>query len=600
MPGSFKVFFSVEEICLKHEEMAFPSEKLDKNFIFNRVLAGVAKFLSIPALEGINPLTQVYSRMRTTYMEERTMFKQLVRMVLFCSIIMLIGCPQPTGNKDTTAPSLAATQDGIRDGDTTFQIRFTEAVQKVSGQTLANGITVAVNGASPAAVSSASINSDTRYVDISFPAVKGGDKVVIVIKQGFLQDAAGNKNSQLTMPTITVGAASSDKTPPALAPVQEELESGSRSYTLTFTEDLVMVVDFEKELAAGIKKVIGGTEYTATTAFIDPNDSAKIVIAFSNEFNQGESVIFKIDANLLKDSSDNRNEAIESSPGLPFADKAPELEGLQAELIDGDTTYTIKFNEELTLAPGVTDLTAKIQIAVNSGTAENVATAAIDDTDQSLVTISWTTSVSTDDAVRITIAAGAFHDSNGKANPELSIDKTVAATADETPPALADAQEDIESGSSTGTVVFTEPVEAVEGANLEAGILLTAQNGGITIHARTVEIDSADRTRIIITFASAVNYPGQLLDLDINAGLFQDASGNENAALKLFVEVLDTTPPALDPEQADLEAGSTSYSIKFSEGLSPVSGADLAAGIKVTIDGTEETVSNAAIDISES
>ena len=205
--------FSVEEICLKHEEMAFPSEKLDKNFIFNRVLAGAAKFLSIPALEGINPLTQVYSRMRTTYMEERTMFKQLVRMVLFCSIIMLIGCPQPTGNKDTTAPSLAATQDGIRDADTTFQIRFTEAVQWVSGQTPANGITVAVNGASPAAVSSASINSDTRYVDISFPAVKGGDKVVIVIKQGFLQDAAGNKNSQLTMPTITVGAASSDNTP---------------------------------------------------------------------------------------------------------------------------------------------------------------------------------------------------------------------------------------------------------------------------------------------------------------------------------------------------------------------------------------------------
>ena len=554
-----------------------------------------AKFLSIPALEGINPLTQVYSRMRTTCMEERTMFKQLVRMVLFCSIIMLIGCPSPTGNKDTTAPSLAATQDGIRDGDTTFQIRFTEAVQKVSGQTLANGITVAVNGASPAAVSSASINSDTRYVDISFPAVKGGDKVVIVIKQGFLQDAAGNKNSQLTMPTITVGAASSDNTPPALAPVQEDLVSGSRSYTLTFTEDLVMAVDSDTELAAGVKKVVGGTEYTATAAFIDPNDSTKVVIAFSNEFNQGESVTFKIEANLLKDSSDNRNGAIESSP-VSVADKAPELEDLQAELINGDTDYTIKFNEELTLASGVTDLTTKIQITIGSGTAENTAAAAIDGTDKSRVAISWTTAVKTDDAVRITIAAGAFQDSGGNANPALFIDKTVAATADETPPAVATAQT-IEAGSSTSTVVFREPVKAVEGADLEAGISLIAPDE--PINAQYVEIDSADRTRVTISFASVLNYPGQMLDLDIDAGLFQDASGNENLATKLSVEVLDTIPPALDPEQADLEAGSTAYSIKFSEGLSPVSGADLAAGIKVTIDGTEEAVNSAAIGTSE-
>ena len=510
--------------------------------------------------------------------------------------VTLLACPSPTSNNDTTAPSLAATQDGIQDGDTEFQIRFTEAVQKVSGQTLAEGITVAVNGASPTAVSSASINSDTRYVDIGLPTVKDGDKVDIVIKQGFLQDAAGNKNNQLTMPTITVSAASSDNTPPALAPVQEDLVSGSRSYTLTFTEDLVMAVDTEVDLAAGIKKVVGGTEYTATAAFIDPNDSTKVVIAFSNEFNQGESVTFKIEANLLKDSSDNRNEAIESSP-VSVADKAPELEGLQAELINGDNDYTIKFDEELTLTSGVTDLTTKIQIAVNSGTAENVDTAAIDGTDKSLVAILWTTPVNTDDVVRITIAAGAFQDSGGNANLEMSIDKTVAATGDETPPAVATTQT-IEAGSSTSTVVFTEPVKAVEGANLEAGISLTPQGDG-PINAQYVEIDSAARTQVTISFASVLNYPGQMLDLDIDADLFQDASGNKNLALTLSVEVLDTTPPALDPEQADLEAGSTAYSIEFSEGLSLVSGADLAAGIKVSINGTEEAVNSAAIGTSE-
>ena len=510
--------------------------------------------------------------------------------------VTLLACPSPTSNNDTTAPSLAATQDGIQDGDTEFQIRFTEAVQKVSGQTLAEGITVAVNGASPTAVSSASINSDTRYVDIGLPTVKDGDKVDIVIKQGFLQDAAGNKNNQLTMPTITVSAASSDNTPPALAPVQEDLVSGSRSYTLTFTEDLVMAVDTEVDLAAGIKKVVGGTEYTATAAFIDPNDSTKVVIAFSNEFNQGESVTFKIEANLLKDSSDNKNEAIESSP-VSVADKAPELEGLQAELINGDNDYTIKFDEELTLTSGVTDLTTKIQIAVNSGTAENVDTAAIDGTDKSLVAISWTTPVNTDDVVRITIAAGAFQDSGGNANLEMSIDKTVAATGDETPPAVATTQT-IEAGSSTSTVVFTEPVKAVEGANLEAGISLTPQGDG-PINAQYVEIDSAARTQVTISFASVLNYPGQMLDLDIDADLFQDASGNKNLALTLSVEVLDTTPPALDPEQADLEAGSTAYSIEFSEGLSLVSGADLAAGIKVSINGTEEAVNSAAIGTSE-
>ena len=73
---------------------------------------------------------------------------------------------------------------------------------------MTRGITISVNGASPAFANSVCINSDPKHVDIGFPTVNGGDKVILVIKQGFFQEVAGNKNSELTMPTITVSAAS--------------------------------------------------------------------------------------------------------------------------------------------------------------------------------------------------------------------------------------------------------------------------------------------------------------------------------------------------------------------------------------------------------
>ena len=59
----------------------------------------------------------------------------------------------------------------------------------------------------------------------------------------------------------------------------------------------------------------------------------------------------------------------------------------------------------------------------------------------------------------------------------------------------------------------------------------------------------------------------------------------------------DETPPAPAAAQAGLEAGSTSYSIEFTEPVALVSTeADLAAGLKFTIGGSEEPVSAARVD----
>ncbi len=235
--------------------------------------------------------------LKVNFGEVGFMFQRFMRIVQFSTIIMLIGmmisCPNDGGGvKDDIAPSLATTQDGIQDGDSSFQIQFTENVQLVSGMSLSEGITIAVNAGSPVSASSASINSDTKYVDIGLPAVVQDDKIVIVIRQGYLQDAPGNKNSQLTMPTITVSAPSSDKTSPALAEAQENFEAGSKTYSLTFTENLIMAVDTLVELASGIKKVIKGTESFAIAAKIDTDDSTKVKIVFSDAFRLGEVVTF--------------------------------------------------------------------------------------------------------------------------------------------------------------------------------------------------------------------------------------------------------------------------------------------------------------------
>ena len=48
------------------------------------------------------------------------------------------------------------------------------------------------------------------------------------------------------------------------------------------------------------------------------------------------------------------------------------------------------------------------------------------------------------------------------------------------------------------------------------------------------------------------------------------------------------------PEQNHLEAGETSYTLKFTEPLTPVDTADLAAGIKVSINGASETAVQSA------
>ena len=488
---------------------------------------------------------------------------------------------------DRTPPALAADQDDFVSGSKTYTLKFTEHVSEVSGATLADGVHFS-DGQNTFNVSNADVNStDPTLVDITFEsAVTVEDSLTFTMDAGVLEDTAENGNAAIPSTSIEVV----DTTGPALSGTAE-LEAGTTSYTVTFNEE-VFPAGTAKQLADGIKFTIGGTEKSSTAAVIDSVNPASVRITLASAAAVGDGVSLTIAAGLLKDSKGNLNEEITSS--VTVSDTiGPKLRPVQAELVSGATEYTIAFNEDLEEGDGVT-LASEIQVG---GT--DAQTASIDSTDASLVKITFT--AVTAGTVDITIAAGALKDGQDNHNSALTLSGiTVSASADTTPPAPAGTQANLEAGSTSYSIEFTEPVALVSTeADLATGLKFTI-GGGSAASVSAARVDADDPSIVHVTLASAAT--GDSASFTIDADLLKDAAGNTNEATQQAIQltIADTTGPALAGEQEELEARGTEYRITFTEPVSLVSTeAALAAGITISIDGTDVEVTDASIDTTD-
>ena len=498
------------------------------------------------------------------------------------------------GSADYTRPVLADPQNALTAGSLSYTITFNEPVALVESY-LASQITFTINTDS-ATVQSALIDSqDPRRVDVLLTtAASYGDTVSFTIAADKLKDAAGNQNRSLTSSNLTIV----DSTAPTLAPLQDHFEAGTTSYTIKFTEPLVLV-GTANDLAAGIKVSINGASETAVqSAGINAGDTKNVDITLPSPLSWTDTISFTMEAGLLKDAANNQNGEIPAT-SIDVRDTiAPTVADEQDVLVAGSDQYTIRFTEPVF---EVDSMKTRAGIRFGTGVVEPVKDVRIDDDDPTLVhvTLPITASVAPDgtaDEVSRIIDYAVFKDAagNGNINPSSSYYYPII-VADRTPPALAADQDDFVSGSKTYTLKFTEHVSEVSGATLADGVHFS--DGQNTFNVSNADVNSTDPTLVVITFESAVTVEDSLT-FTMDAGVLEDKAENGNAAIpSTSIEVIDTTGPALAGTSAELEAGTTSYTVTFDEEVFPAGTAkQLADGIKFTIEGTEKSSTAAVID----
>ncbi|OQX29743.1 MAG: hypothetical protein B0D92_02100 [Spirochaeta sp. LUC14_002_19_P3] len=488
----------------------------------------------------------------------------------------------------------ASSQNELGDADTSYTLQFNTALtlSVADNAALAAGITYTVNGGTPIAVATATINGNDVEVTFATPFT-AGDEVVFTIAADMVQDAAGNKNAAASLNAITV----TDATPPKLLPQaqQDGLDSNQTSYIIRFSEELTLV-NTEAALTAGITfSTDGGTTSTAVnSASIDSTDASLITITFASSFAANASVDISIAANLVKDSADNKN-AAESITGIVIKNAAlPYLldASAQNELGDADTSYTLQFNTALTLsAADNAALAAGITYTVNGGTSSAVATATISGNN---VEVTFAAPFTAGDDVVFTIAAGLVENS-GNSNAANTLTLTIT---DNTPPTFDASQNTLDDIMETFKLKFTEELSraAADDTALAAGITYTV-NSGNAMAVQSASIDAVDSTVINIEFPRFTG--GASVVFSIAADMVQDAAGNKNAAASLSAITVTDTPPTLRAEQDTIRELDRDYKLRFNQNL-VLNAADntaLAAGITVRVDsGTATPVTSAEID----
>ena len=256
---------------------------------------------------------------------------------------------------DPTPPALLADQDEIYEDSLNYLIRYDEGLSAAGdAAALASGITLAIDGGTPTAVSSASIDSVNRGILIRMPSLSIGQTVDIAIAANTVTDGVGNSNEAASYRKTVLA----EITPPTAAENQDGLTDADNSFTIRLSEEVSPAADLAQNIVIWYDNQDHAVSSAALTAGKDG-----IFVEFSS-LPAEASVKFIVEAGTLKDKRDNLNLEF-SLPSILVQDVTP------PRLLEKQDqfSYVIAFSEDLFLVDGITigDVTNAISLRYTWG-----------------------------------------------------------------------------------------------------------------------------------------------------------------------------------------------------------------------------------------
>ena len=464
----------------------------------------------------------------------------------------------------------------ITETDAEYSLPFDKTLRFVDDAARAReGIHLLAGGDSLAP--SAVVISGSDKLLLTLPDLVGKSSISISIDAGIIKDANNYMNLPITLPEQVIRR---DSVPPRLLDTQGSVLHLSDTYTLRFDEMIRARNGDLAALAAGIRLSIASQAAgSAESASITGN---QLTITFSVSIQNGESLKIDIDDNLVEDRTGNAASGLSLSSQVQPDNVPPELGINDLEMGDNASEYRLLFNEKISNAGSPGDLKTGIQIRIGSNAAMTMDDAAIE---SDAKTILLDLPAITAGVAYISVAAGLVQDASNNVNSGLSLGPITI--KDVTPPALLEAgsQDDLIQNSMFQKLKFTEKIISAVGA-LSSKVYFAIDSGA---EKNALSATLLPDGKTLLVEHDRLTVQGALVTFRIAAGALEDEAGNAVAAdLSLTQTVKADSQPPVHISTDDLREDETELKLRFSEDLSPVSGAALEAGVSVG-DGSPST-----------
>ena len=489
---------------------------------------------------------------------------------------------------DNTDPGATVTKAEEQDDPTNeapidFTVVFSEPVTGFTADD------VALNASSTPGDEAATVTGSGTTYTVSVSGMTGSGDVTVTVPAGGAFDAAGNGNTDSSVPTGGDNTVAYDTGAPSAT---VSTADGQESPTDEETIDFKVVFNEPVTGFATGDVVPGGTAPGTKTATIT-GEGTTYNVTVTGVTGEG-TVTVKVDAGKANDSAGNPNVAsnehtinVDRTGPSVSASKA----STQDDPTDDDTIdFTVTFTEVVTgfVAGDValtTDTGANTVVVTNSGDSKNFN-----------VAVSGMTS---DGPVAITVSPGAAQDAAGNSSTGTT---TASVTYDSTAPtptlAKASAQEDpTDEPAIDFTVVFDEAVIGFD--NGADDVDVTGAPGGTATIGDAGDNDAKTYT-VTVTGMTGTGGP---VTVGIPQGAAADLAGNpSNASTPATVTVTyDNSDPTFDSIAAS--EGSPIVVATFSEPVlcSTVQASDFAAGggasvLTATCSGTTDNTIDLTLD----
>ena len=430
---------------------------------------------------------------------------------------------------DLTAPQITSlTTDAAAPVNAPFEVEvdFSEPVFGFDENsiTLSAGSTV-TQGPTP-------VSADEGNTQYTFEITPAHGEVTVDIAANAVQDGAGNGNA--AAPQLTVEA-DLDAPTVTLSSESPERVSNEFSVKVTFSEE---VVDFdESDITFGVEGEESPNGSVGSDTFVSLGDGAYSFTAVPTE---DGTVTISIAADVATDKAGNLNTATTQSltRTVDTVAPVPSLTLLQGTTppVNGDFTLTLTFSEDVTSVDSN-------QINVTSANATVESVAATQTAGEYAILVS--PFAGTDADVTVTVSQGAAEDLAGNASASTSLD--VAADLVAPGATLSAGNEGDNANTLVGasfevTATFPEAVTWLD-PNSQASVDFGPQH--VTVGNGTVEDDSFSGSGTTYTFVVNPNADGDLVTVDLAAGVAQDTAGNPNTAAVQLQRTADLSGPNL-------------------------------------------------------
>ena len=513
----------------------------------------------------------------------RVPLNQVVRVRIAAGVIQnsqgttnqeIIYTSQVVDSAFNTPLELSEPQDSLAAEDEYYSIRFNRNISPYGGKVLKEGIFLRLGDENTAEVSPQSAEIEGFNIKIGLPNLPLNKNVRIRILSGLVEDSRGIINQELIITKEVVDRTFS--TPIKLLTPQDSFTLGHTYYNIRFNQEIEAVEG--QSLEAGIFLRLGDE----TTPEVSPEsagiEDSLIRIALPS-LKVSQEVRVRIAGGIIQNSQGTPNEELAFTAQVIQDLTAPLLSGSQNSLSNIDTSYRLRFAEEIELAVDQAELNSGITLSID-GTNHSVSQASID------INFPWYLVIDLPELtyaqkLSVFIDAGLVKDASNNTNFALEL-LDIPIIDKQGPKVLLNELEEITETDAEYILPFDKTLFFVDdAAAAKEGIRLLAD--GVSLAPAAVAISGSDK--LLLTLPDLVGKSS--LTISIGAGIIQDENSNMNLSITLPEQAVrrDSVPPRLLDTQDSVLHLSDTYRMRFDERIRARNGdlAALAAGIRLRI-----------------